>query len=85
MNLFESGQQNYAIKLCTQTFDYEKRLAFAWYVAHSDDVFPKEKLSEIYPDLVAYMSDVSIDELPANHSWVLDYLNIYRDCKLKDK
>lgn len=85
MNLFESGQQNYAIKLCTQTFDYEKRLAFAWYVAHSNDAFPKEKLNEIYPDLVAYMSDASIDELPAKHSWVLDYLNTYRDCKLKDK
>lgn len=85
MNLFESGQQNYAIKLCTQTFDYEKRLAFAWYVAHSDDVFPKEKLDEIYPDLVAYMSDASIDGLPTNQSWVIDYLKTYRACKLKDK
>ena len=84
MNLFESEQQNFAIKMCSKTFDFEKRLAFAWYVAHSEDTFPIQKLNEIYPDLVAYMSESSIDELPSNQNWAIDYLRTYRECKLKD-
>lgn len=85
MSLFDSGQQNNAIKLCTQTFDFEKKLAFAWYVAHGGDTFPKQKLNEIYPDLVAYMSEDVIDELSANQNWIIDYIRKYRECKLKDK
>lgn len=74
-----------AIELCTQTFDFEKRLAMAWYVNYSSNgLYSFDKLAMQYPDLAAYLGTITVDELKQEDKWVLDYLHEYRQSKLRD-
>ena len=75
-----------AIEMCTQTFEFEKRLAMAWYVNYSKDGFYSyDKLAKQYPDLASYLSMFHVDNLKEEDKWVLDYLMEYRQAKLKDE
>ena len=75
-----------AIELCTQTFEFEKRLAMAWYVNYRNDGFYSfDRLSKQYPDLASYLSMFNVDGVKDDVKWVLDYLSEYRQAKLKDE
>lgn len=79
------GDLRLAIDLCTQTFDFEKRLAMAWYVNYSKDgYYTYSKLAMQYPDLAAYLGPFSVDNLNSETGWVLDYISEYRCAKLRD-
>lgn len=79
------GDLRLAIDLCTQTFDFEHRLAMAWYVNYSDNgLYSFDKLSKQYPDLASYLKPFSIEGIKPEVKWVLDYLTEYRRAKLKD-
>lgn len=81
----QQGDLRLAIELCTQTFDFEKRLAMAWYVNYNKDGFYTfDKLSKQYPDLASYLGSFVVDNLKLDEKWVEDYLHEYRQAKLKD-
>ena len=75
-----------AIELCTQTFDFEKRLAMAWYINYSKDGFYTfDRLAKQYPDLAAYLRVFQIDGLKDEDKWVVNYVQEYRRSKLRDE
>ena len=74
-----------AIELCTQTFEFEKRLAMAWYINYKKDGFYTfERLTKQYPDLASYLSLFNVEGIKDDSKWVLDYFAEYRLAKLKD-
>ena len=79
----DKSNTSLAITLTTGVFDFEKILLTAWYADRERTGLTLEKVSEKYPDLGMYLSDIH-PAVVKNDKWYLDYLQAYRDAKLKD-
>lgn len=74
-----------ALKMCTSTFYFEKKLYLGWYVARSEKDFGLKKLEQYYPEAYHYLSMALPDNIKSNQRWCLDYIQAYKDAKVKDK
>lgn len=65
-----------AISLCSGRFEFEKELFIGW---HKVGKLKVEKLVNLYPDFVSYLSDITYD------SWANIYIQDYKQAKIEDK
>ena len=75
LNIAKSDTKK-AISLCSGRFDFEKELFIVWY---KDEKISIENLKELYPDFVAYQSDIRYD------SWANAYIQAYKQAKVENK
>lgn len=74
-----------AVRLCTGTFQFEKPFLLGAYAQHRSSQAIFNKIIQVYPDAVRYLSDVPPTVLPEKQMWAYNYVKDYKVAKLCDE
>lgn len=81
----QQNNPDFAIKLCTGVFDFEKKLLMRWSVCFPNNQKLKDAIKEIYPEYAAYMTTNRPSYFSPDTSWVIEYINAYKQAKMEDR
>lgn len=72
-----------AKRLCTSTFEFEKKFFLGWFI-HREE-FTLADVEKSYPDLAGYLKDPTFDAITPSYPWHREYFKRYRTAKIKDQ
>lgn len=79
---FESiNDLNIKKELLTATTQFEKKKIIDFY---KENIYSMEELTNIYPEFAAYLGQDSEMDVSEENEWIEDYLNHYKQAKIKD-
>lgn len=83
--IFQQGDFNSAIELCTGVFDFEKKLLMGWSVYYPTNKKLAEAVSKFYPEYAAYITTNKPSHFKVENQWFVDYIKAYKRAKMEDK
>lgn len=77
---------DFAMKLCTGVFDFEKNLLIGWYAHHSEHNKVVENIRVLFPDFHAYLQPFRpTHAFNQDMQWALDYVQSYKMAKIRNR